>query len=134
MIDDTVFEEALKGVKSLCGVRRIAAEKALPCPFAVVKSTSIREIQALDGGTGMWNLTMVLLLAADNFTQLADASRMCADALCSVEGTVRDGIWYGCVEVSMGEPEQVEESILKFTRCLTVTAIAEEQSDGSDNL
>ena len=35
MIDDTVFEEALKGVKTLRGVRRIAAEKALPCPFAV---------------------------------------------------------------------------------------------------
>lgn len=134
MIDDTVFEEALKDVKTLRGVRRIAAEKALPCPFAVLKSTSIREMQAMDGGTGMWNLTTALLLAADNFAQLSDASRLCTDALLSTEGTVRDGVWYGCVEVSMGEPEQVEESILKFTRCLTVTAVAEERNNGPDNL
>lgn len=130
MIDDRVFEQALKSVKALRGVRRIAAEKALPCPFAVIKSSSIREMQAMDGGTGMWNITDALLLAADNCDQLAEASALCAEALRGVEGTRQDGVWYGCVEVFMSEPEMVEESILKFTRCLTVTAIAEECSDG----
>lgn len=134
MIDVKIFEEALAGVSELSGVRRIAAEKTLPCPFAVVRSTSIKEIQALDGGTGMWNVTMALLLAADNCGQLASVSSRCANALRSAEGTVRDGVWYGCVEVSMGEPELVEESILKFTRCLTVTAVAEVRGDGPADL
>lgn len=125
-----ILKAALEAVPDLTGrVCPLGVEKGRRPPLAVYRKAREEELGGLDGGTGLWNASAVVDLAAADHDALQRLEAAAVAAIRAAEGQTLAGVRLLSVTAAHAQSEELEPETLYHTGTLAVTALWQ-QVDG----